>query len=339
MEIGRGRFRLKSSHVNASRASCLDDPRCNACGCSGCRTSHCDAGNRAAPHGAVERCASPSAAAPRRRAAPPRPRRSGCPSSSLSIKPGSSASGARLPLLARTSTRIAGWPARPCTGSTAMPPKRRSERGQHLGEPVGAPDQGQRAGGMQQPVRGRDPVRRARARRAACAVRRCRIGRDVLPRRIVERRIHQHVIGTSRAEAARRQTASAGAVDVERDRAHADRRAVARDVLGRRARQAPDRSRPASPSTSGNAHRERQARRRRRRRRDRPHGRRGARAVAAASRMASWPTRWPRRFCISRSRPPSTASSVVSRSSAPRPERGRSSWASPASSRSWRAAS
>ena len=38
----------------------------------------------------------------------------------------------------------------------------------------------------------------------------------------------------------------------------------------------------------------------------------GTASVAAASRIASWPTRWPLRFCFSRRRPPSTASSVSS---------------------------
>ena len=155
------------------------------------------------------------------------------------------------------------------------------------------------------------PLRRMR--RAAAG-----IGRDILPRRIVERRIHQHAIGRARADSPRAANSSAAAVTSSVTARARPVEAVARDILGgdvgklridlhqrhvdvrdpHRQRK-PAAPTPAPKSTARSP---------------------GRAAVAAASRMASWPTRWPRFFCFSRSRPPSTASSVVS-GFWPRPDR------------------
>ena len=106
-----------------------------------------------------------------RRAAPPRPPRSAFPLHRSTSIPAAARAARGCPLRARTRTRIAGCPARPCTGSTATSPKPAVKRRQHLGQPVGAPDQRQRAGGMQHPRGGGDPAGK-HASPAACAARR-----------------------------------------------------------------------------------------------------------------------------------------------------------------------
>ena len=94
----------------------------------------------------------------RTRAAPLRLRRSDGPPRSLRTRPGSTASGARLALVARTSTRIAGCPGLGWTGSTVTRTETRSQRAQHIGEAVGPPDQRHRAARSQEPRRGLDPA-------------------------------------------------------------------------------------------------------------------------------------------------------------------------------------
>ena len=64
-----------------------------------------------------------STAAPRPRAAPTSAAAVGRPETSLSTRPGSSASGARLALVARTRMRIAGSAGRGWIGSTVAAPK------------------------------------------------------------------------------------------------------------------------------------------------------------------------------------------------------------------------
>ena len=153
-----------------------------------------------------------------------------------------------------------GSPAARRGRGPAAPRCRRSavERGQHLGQAVGAPDQRQRAGGMQQPRRGIDPVGEQRRRAAACAARRPRIGRDVLPRRIVERRVHQHAIGRCRAQCRAAANASAGAATssvTARTRSPSPLRAI----FSAASAASSGSISTSVTSTSGDAHRQRQA--------------------------------------------------------------------------------
>ena len=159
------------------------------------------------------------------------------------------------------------------------------------------------------------------------------IGRDVLARRIVERRVHQHVIGRSGPDATGGKFVRRRG-DVQRDGAHPLLEAVAHDVLPRAmpessgsistsvtstSGQRTASARPAAPTPAPNST-------------TRSPGRA---AVAAASRMASWPTRWPRFFWSAAAGRRARRRRCVSGFGPP--IRGRSSCASPASSSSCRA--
>ena len=128
----------------------------------------------------------------------------GTPDSSLSIRAGWICVGARPPLVARTKMRFAGASRVAVNRQDLQTAKTVIERRQHLGNPVGAPDQRQRAPGFEDAPRRMNPVRqRRRGRHMRDPARLVR--RDAMPRGIVERRIHQHDIDAVRARARRLQ--------------------------------------------------------------------------------------------------------------------------------------
>jgi hypothetical protein len=109
------------------------------------------------------------------------------------------------------------------------------ERGQHVGKPVGAPDQRQSPGAHQQRRRAGDPVRQ-RLVVAGMREATCRNRRDILSRRIVEGRIHQHMGDTFAREPGARKVLR-WSIHVERCDRHPVGETIVRGVAAREFRQ------------------------------------------------------------------------------------------------------
>src|SRR6266516_4092454 len=232
----------------------------------------------------------------------------GRPAASASTKPGSRRSGARLDLTARSSTRIAAASGRAWTGSTAIAPKRRVSASSARARPSARQISVSTPFGLSR--REATPVQPDNCpwgaawarRRPACGEALCRSGS-----------LNGGFISTRSAEAAEipaAENSRAGAsTSSSTARARSDKSlrailsrakvtsagSISTSVTSRRGTRNAS-ARPAAPT---------------------PANRSTARSpglawVAAASRIASWPTRWPWRGCRSASRPPSTASCVVS---------------------------
>src|SRR6266849_2511746 len=232
----------------------------------------------------------------------------GRPAASASTKPGSRRSGARLDFTARSSTRIAAASGRAWTGSTAIAPKRpasassawarRSARQISVSTPFGL---SKRAATPPQADNCASEAAWA-SRRPACGEALCRSGslnggfistRPADAAGIAAAANSRAGASTSsttararsdkslRAILSRAKVTSAGSISTSVTSRPGTRNASARPA-------APT---PANRSTARSP---------------------GLARVAAASRIASWPTRWPWRGCRNASRPPSTASRVVS---------------------------
>ena len=190
-----------------------------------------------------------------------------------------------------------------------MPPKP-AQRGEHIGKPVGAPDQRERAATARAARARARPTRRAGRRGPTCARRRAASGETFCRAGSLNGGFIS-TWSTLPGASPRRANALARRRDVERRDRHAIGEPVARRVLarkrGERRIDLDQRHRRAR-----HARREREPRRHRRRRRDRPRcspgarmrprpragsrrGRRGGRAAAGAARAAR---RGPRPRCV-----------------------------------------
>ena len=226
----------------------------------------------------------------------------GCPPASLSMSAGNSAAARGCPSGAHQDADRRGF--RPgCTGRTAMPPKPASAR---------APRPARRRARSASTCRARMSRRRridpCGERAGAAHARGGAPGRARhSARRIVERRVHQHPSPPGRARPRERVPRAATSSVTTATRAASRLRAAFSRASAASAGSIST-SLTVEPGTRARA----RGRRRRPRRRVRPRCSPGARTTAAASRIASWPKRWPRRGWRSTSRPPRTASSVVS---------------------------
>jgi len=120
------------------------------------------------------------------------------------------------------------------TGSTVIPPKTRAGS-EHLGKPVGAPDQREACRRREQRMGAAHPGGKhlARSEMGKAAL---RIGRDILPRRIVERRVHQDPRETFRKESSRGKF-PLRCGDVERRDLHAVAKGISQCIVAGKVRE------------------------------------------------------------------------------------------------------
>ncbi len=124
--------------------------------------------------------------------------------------------------------RTAGASGRGCTGRIDDRAEAGRERLEHRVEPVGAPDQRQRAAPNEQAGGASHPwIEPGPGMRQGAAW----VGRDAVTGGIVERRVHQHAGGAAGIQSGRGEGASP-ARDVKRDRADAGGEPVAAGILG-----------------------------------------------------------------------------------------------------------
>ena len=117
--------------------------------------------------------------------------------------------GALPPLVARTSTRIAGDCRIAVNRQIIETAKAAIERRQHLGDPVGAPDHREDAAGFENSPAGMNPAVQRLCRRDM-GDRTRTVRRGAVPRGIVERRVHQHDIDAVGRKAGRCEIFGAG---------------------------------------------------------------------------------------------------------------------------------